>query len=105
MAIRTELEVRGNSRGSSFEPPTRRSRLYFTIVGRPVSRPGGAPSSTDLLSGGSRIEDPGTKLGQLPQLHDTDTTSTPGRQSVPTVPTAHIPSGFDAEQKPSSGHF
>jgi hypothetical protein len=98
MPINTRLEA--DCRRNLFEPPTRGSRLYFARVG-------GRVSSSDTLGAGGRkdIVVPSTKLGKLPQLHDTDTTSTPDRQSVPAIPAAHIPSGFDAKQKPSSGHF
>ncbi len=87
MAINTRLEA-GSSMGLTREG---RSRPYFV-----AHRPGGAPSSSDILGGGGRVPDPGTKL-ERSTLAPADPTSgeTLPPPAVTIQPTAFPPSGYE----------
>lgn len=80
MPINKSLEADG--RKNSFEP-TRGARPYF-VTQRPVSRPGGVPSSSDLLRKGMRVvDDPGTRLSELTPTEPTTPVS--GEIPPPTI--------------------
>jgi hypothetical protein len=93
MPINKSLEADG--RRNSFEPPTRGSRLYFTRVG-------GRPSSSDILGGGGRVEDPGTKLKGGLSGEASQPTVRPADQSTARQDAILIEgTGWDPKIKPS----
>jgi hypothetical protein len=93
MPINKGLEADG--RRNLFEPPTGGSRLYFT-------RAGGRPSSSDVLGGGRRVEDPGTKLKGGLSGESSQPTVRPTDQSTAKQDAISIEgTGWDPKIKPS----
>jgi hypothetical protein len=92
MPINTRLEA--DCRRNLFEPP-RGTRPYL-VTQRTVSRPGGAPSSSDTLGGGMGIEIPSTKLGEL-------TPTVPAAPASGETPTPAItPPAVDHTREPNA---